>query len=132
MLVVGESLIDIVTDAGPRTTEVAGDSPANVALGLARQQVPVRLLTALGRDARGERIGAHLRAAGVEILDSSWSLSTTSTAHARIRGDGSAEYVFDLDWTLPQTDRLEPADLVHIGSVGAFLEPGATTLERWH
>ena len=131
VLVVGESLIDIVTDSTGRTTEVVGGSPANVALGLARQQVPVRLLTALGRDAHGERIRAHLAAAGVVVADASWSLSTTSTARARIVADGSAEYAFDIAWALPSATAFGSAGLVHMGSIGAFLEPGATTLEEW-
>jgi fructokinase len=131
VLVVGESLMDIVTDGTGRTTEVVGGSPANVALGLARQQVPVRLLTALGRDARGARIRDRLAADGVDVLDASWSLEATSTAHARISADGSADYVFDITWTLPASDALGDAGLVHIGSIGAFLEPGATTLEGW-
>ena len=132
VLVIGESLIDIVTDSAGLTTEVVGGSPANVALGLARQQIPVRLLTALGRDEHGERIRAHLTAAGVAVADESWSLPSTSTAQARIGADGSAEYAFDITWVLPPAaTAFGAADLVHVGSIGAFLEPGATTLEEW-
>lgn len=131
VLVIGESLIDIVTDADGRTTEVVGGSPANVALGLARQQVAVQLLTALGRDAYGERISAHLTGPGIDIVDASWSLSSTSTARARIVAGGAAEYAFDLTWALPSPTRLPPVRLVHVGSIGAFLEPGATTLDGW-
>lgn len=127
--VIGESLIDIVTDAAGLTTEVVGGSPANVALGLARQHVPVQLLTALGRDARGARIDDHLASNGVRIVDDSWPLHSTSTAHARISADGSAEYTFDVSWSLPTAIDLDRAPLAHVGSIGAFLEPGASTLE---
>lgn len=130
-LVIGESLIDIVTTSTGHTTEVVGGSPANVALGLARQQVPVRLLTSLGRDARGERIREHLASSGVEVIDDSWSLQTTSTARAQITADGSAAYVFDISWVLPETIDAGGARLIHVGSIGAFLDPGARTLERW-
>lgn len=128
-LVIGESLIDIVTADDGRSTEVVGGSPANVALGLARQGVPVRLRTALGRDARGERIAAHLGASGVVVDDRSWSLTSTSTAHARIRADGSAEYAFDVTWELPADVDPIAERLVHVGSIAAFLDPGAAEVE---
>lgn len=131
VLVIGESLIDIVSDGAGRSTEVVGGSPANVAFGLARQRVPVRILTALAHDDRGERIQAHLASAGVRVDDASWSLSTTSTAHARILPDGSARYAFDIEWTLADVPTAGSARLIHVGSIGAFLEPGATVLERW-
>jgi fructokinase len=128
VLVVGESLIDVVHDRDGQRTEAVGGSPANVALGLARQGVAVRLLTALARDAYGERIAAHLAASGVEVDAASWSLERTSVAHARILADGSAAYAFDVEWTLPADLAVFP-DLVHVGSVAAFLDPGATALE---
>lgn len=131
VLTIGEALVDIVTDAAGRTTEVVGGSPANVALGLARQGVPVQLLTALGRDAYGKRINEHLDASGVVIADASWSLPATSTARAQILSDGSAAYSFDVAWTLPTMVSSGAADLVHVGSIAAFLEPGATTLEEF-
>ena len=93
--------------------------------------MPVRLYTALGHDARGERIAAHLTASGVRIDPSSWSLPRTSTASAHIGPDGSAEYDFDLDWRLPAPPVLAGEQVVHVGSVAAFLEPGATTLEEF-
>lgn len=130
VLVVGEALVDIVETVDGRTAEVVGGSPANVALGLARQGVGVRLLTALGRDTRGDRVAAHLNAAGVVIDDASRSLRMTSTARARILADGSAQYDFDVTWTLPEGVEPAGAKLVHVGSIAAFLDPGATTLER--
>lgn len=130
VLVVGESLIDVVLDTDGARTERVGGSPANVALGLARQGVAVRLVTALGPDARGERIAAHLRADGVRIDEASFSLARTSTALAEVAHDGAATYAFDIDWTLAPGDaRLGAAAALHIGSIGAFLEPGASEVE---
>jgi len=131
VLVIGESLIDIVTDSSGATAEVVGGSPANVALGLARQDIPVRLLTALGRDAHGERIRTHLAESGVVIDDASWSLTTTSTARAQIMTDGSASYSFDINWIFPALIAPATPRLIHIGSIGAFLEPGSSDLEKW-
>ena len=111
--------------------EHVGGSPANVALGLGRLGVPVRLQTALGQDARGERIAAYLAASGVRVDPSSWSLPQTSTAFAHIGPDGAAEYDFHLDWVLSGPPTLAGERVVHVGSVAAFLEPGATTLEKF-
>ena len=61
--VAGEALVDIVPAPAQGYWEFApGGSPANVAVGLARQGHDVRLLTRLGRDARGERIAVQVRA----------------------------------------------------------------------
>lgn len=121
-LVIGEALIDIVEGvAGER--EIVGGSPANVAVGLARQGLPVRLLTRIGRDPRGAAIAEHVASAGVALAPESWSDAATSTARARIQPDGSARYEFDIDWSVPAPD-VEAVDLVHTGSIGLFLPPG--------
>lgn len=142
VLVVGESLIDIVGDgvdtdadggngAPSRVSgiEFVGGSPANTAIGIARQGGVARLLTRVGRDSRGERIAAHLAAEAVELLHESWTSAPTSTARVSVEGDGSARYVFDIDWSLPRVAP-EPVDLVHAGSIGLFLDPGADEVLR--
>jgi len=124
-LVIGEALIDIVE--GVEVRELVGGSPANVAVGLARQGHDVRLLTRIGRDPRGERIAEHIASAGVALTASSWAEGSTSTARARLQADGSAEYDFDIDWTVPDPD-LDGIALVHSGSIALFLEPGGHTV----
>ncbi|MCA4135723.1 PfkB family carbohydrate kinase, partial [Arthrobacter sp. M4] len=124
-----EALTDIIhTSAGTR--EHPGGSPANVALGLARLGVATSFLTALGRDPRGQAIASRLEAAGVTLLPESWSHPATSTAVAEIQDDGAARYTFDLTWSLPKGVNLPAADHVHIGSVAAFLTPGADQVEE--
>jgi fructokinase len=129
VLVVGEALTDIIRN-GSGDHEHPGGSPANVALGLARLGVATSFLTALGPDPRGEAIAARLRASGAEILPESWSLPATSAALADIRTGGAAHYTFDLKWRLPAQVALPEVDHVHIGSVGAFLTPGADRVEE--
>lgn len=129
VLVIGESLIDIIRTASG-TREHPGGSPANVALGLARLGVPTSLLTALGPDARGRSIAARLAESGVAVLPESWSVPATSTAVADITDQGSARYTFDLAWALPGKAQLPAAGHVHIGSVAAFLAPGADRVEE--
>ncbi len=124
-LVIGEALIDIVE--GSEVRELVGGSPANVAVGLSRQGHDVRLLTRIGRDDRGARIAEHVAAAGVALTAESWGDGPTSTAVARLRADGSAEYAFDIDWTIPAPD-LHGIGLLHTGSIALFLEPGGETV----
>lgn len=125
VLVLGEALVDIVETEGG-VTEHVGGSPANVAVGVARLGTSVRLATRLGRDARGERIARHVRDAGAEIAEGSWTDAATDTAHARIRSDGSAEYEFAVAGIVPPAPR-EDAALVHTGSIALFLDPGGET-----
>ena len=134
-MVVGEALIDVVSRPDG-DVEHPGGSPANVAYGLGRLGVRAGLLTAIGDDARGAAIEAHLAGAGVVLLPGARSLERTASATATIAADGSASYVFDIDWRL---EPLAPAffpKVIHTGSIAAFLAPGAaavrTLLEQAH
>jgi fructokinase len=122
VLVVGESLMDIVYN-GSVTTEHPGGSPANVALGLGRRGVDVAFLTDLGRDPRGRLIVRHLERSHVEVLGE-FSDRPTSTATAMLGLDGSAAYAFDVNWRLSTAPLRVSATLVHTGSIAAFVEPG--------
>lgn len=122
VLVIGEALIDVIDGSAGRV-ELVGGSPANVAVGVARQRHDVGLLTRIGRDERGGRIAAHISASGAAIADGSWADIATSTALARLQPDGSAEYRFAIDWQIP-VPSLEGVDLVHSGSIALFLDPG--------
>jgi len=124
VVVVGEALIDIVQSADG-VAEYPGGSPANVAYGLGRLDVKAGLLTAIGRDERGDAIAAHLQSAGVVLLPGSKSLQETATATARIAADGSATYTFDIDWALAPLALPYAPRILHTGSIATFLEPGA-------
>ncbi|MDD7963266.1 carbohydrate kinase family protein [Microbacterium thalli] len=125
VLVLGEALVDVVESAGS-VSEHVGGSPANVAVGVARLGVPVRLATRLGRDARGERIADHLWSAGVTIADTAWTDAATDSAHARIQPDGSAQYTFAVAGVVAP-DAGDETALVHTGSIALFLDPGGET-----
>jgi len=132
VLAIGESLIDVVDapdeDGSPILVEHPGGSPMNIAYGAARLGLPSILLTAIGPDARGAAIAEHLEAAGVEIAPASFREEETSSATAHIQPDGSARYDFDLRWSLPPDLVVPAADIVHVGSIAAFLEPGGTSV----
>lgn len=125
VLVVGESLVDVVRAADGTTFEHAGGSAANVAVALARLGRPVRLATAWADDERGAMLAAHLASADVRLAVDPHVLSRTATAAATLDGDGAATYEFDLDWRLGPVP-VEPAPrVVHACSLGAVLAPGA-------
>jgi fructokinase len=119
VLVVGEALVDLVED-GARRTAIPGGSAANVALGLGRRGIPVRLATHLGRDGNGELIAGFLAADGVVIDPSSFTAERTSTAIARRDATGDVGYEFDVGWVMPEPDLADPVSLVHLGSFPAF------------
>jgi fructokinase len=124
-VVVGESLVDIVLPTRGETVEAPGGSPMNVAVGLARLDVPTVLVTELGDDDLGELVVEHVQASGVRLADGSVRPGTrTSTATARLDPGHAATYEFDLSWDLPPL-RL-PTELtgLHVGSLGAGLDPG--------
>lgn len=125
-LVIGESLVDVVTDATGRVVERPGGSAANVAVALARLGRRVRFVTSYADDDRGRLVAEHLAAAGVETATDPHVLERTSSATATLGPDGSASYVFDLDWRFgPVGDLDEEPHFVHVCSIGAVLAPGA-------
>jgi fructokinase len=128
LLVVGEALVDVVTDASGESAEHVGGSPANVAVGLARLDHLVDFATWLGHDDRGERIAAHLRRHGVTVLPESFGPSPTSVAVATLDQTGAATYDFDLHWELPEIALPEGTGHVHTGSIATVLQPGAQSV----
>jgi fructokinase len=124
VLVVGESLIDIVHAADGSTREYAGGSAANVAVALARLGRPVRFVTAWADDARGQVLADHLEGAGVRLGADPRALARTATAAATIGPDGAASYEFDMEWRINDVSPGAPV-FVHLCSLGAVLEPGA-------
>jgi fructokinase len=125
VLVVGESLVDIVRTADGETREYAGGSAANVAVALARLGRPVQFVTAWADDERGRVLADHLDRAGVRLAADPHVLTRTATAAATLGADGAASYEFDLEWRIGAVE-VEPPRVVHTCSLGAVLEPGAT------
>jgi fructokinase len=118
-LVIGEALIDIV-----ESDEHVGGSPLNVAVGLGRLGRDVDFLTYIADDASGQRITKYLDSAGVQLVSESRTAERTATARSTIAEDGSADYVFDLDWRLSGTPPVAPPLFVHTGSIAAVQDPG--------
>ena len=124
-LVIGESVADIVRSPGRDDVTHPGGSPANTAYGLARLGHPTALLTQLGPDPAGRLIADHLRSAGVRLLTD--DAAHTPTAIVTLDQHGSADYAFDINWTLQDAALASPWHVqhLHFGSIAAVRAPGA-------
>jgi fructokinase len=127
-LVVGEALVDIVTLPDGRVTEHPGGSPANVAVALARLGRPTTFVTQLADDDYGRLLQAHLRGEGVDLRAEPPAGGRTSSARATLGPGGAAAYDFDVSWDLAAAVPVQPATVVHVGSLGALLAPGADSV----
>jgi fructokinase len=125
-VVVGEALVDLVGQRGSRTLVAhPGGSPANVALGLARLENQVALMTCLGQDSFGQMVSAHLRASGVRVVVGSDADARTSLAVASLAA-GVASYDFRIEWDIGDLAPLPiETRCVHTGSLATALAPGA-------
>ena len=125
VLVMGESLIDVVRASDGSVSEHVGGSAANVAVALARLGRNVGFATSFADDPYGRMVARHLDRAGVRLANQPHSIERTSTAVATLDAGGAAHYEFDLDWVvdLPTVETAPAA--VHVCSLGAVLSPGS-------
>jgi len=125
IVVVGESLVDVIDDpADPR--ETVGGSPLNVATTLAGLDVPTMLITEVGHDERGRRIVTKVEAAGAELIAAPSRSGRTATSTVALES-GEATYDFDIGWSLPHQE-LPQCDALHVGSLGTVIEPGRNSV----
>ncbi|MDN3239070.1 carbohydrate kinase family protein [Glycomyces tritici] len=135
----GENIIDLVPAPGGRLRPTCGGGPANTAVALARRGIPTALVGAVGGDHFGRQVWRRHIAAGVHR---NWLLRTdlpSTLGLAIVHEDGTADYDY---WTTGTADftsdtrplpKADPAqvDLIHFGSLAAYLEPTARTIEHW-
>lgn len=126
VLVVGESLVDIT---GTEAIAHPGGSPLNVAVGLARLGQCTTLATQLGDDAYGDVVSAHLAASGAGLVRLA-PVRPTGSATVRVDADGQAAYRFNLRWDPEPLEMPAGHDLLHVGSLGSTLAPGAETVAQ--
>lgn len=130
VLVVGETLVDIVHTPDGAVAEHVGGSPANVAMGIARLGHETTLATTLGDDDHGTRCEEQITSHGVTIDNLDAGSHPTSTAIATIDDSGAAEYDFDLHWDLRPVADLGRVAHVHTGSIAATLTPGEAVVTQ--
>jgi fructokinase len=137
--VVGEALLDLVPAGRAGLFEAApGGSPANVAVGLARLGVPVRLLARIADDPHGRRIRAHLTGNGVNLSHTVRAQEPTSLAIVALGEGGVPEYDFRIqgtaDWQWRDAELAGVLDgrlvALHAGSLALTMPPGAEVLAR--
>lgn len=122
--VVGEALVDVVERDGIRT-DLPGGSPLNVAVGLGRLGRSTSLVSEVGSDALGDLLRTHLAQSAVDV-SALVPVGRTSTALAAVGADGGARYEFDIAWKLESPPEVPPSRLLHVGSIGAWMQPGAS------
>jgi fructokinase len=139
ILVAGENIIDLVPAPGGQLRPTCGGGPANTAVSLARRGIPTALVGAVGGDHFGRQTWRRHIAAGVRR---EWLVRTelpSTLGLAIVSEDGTAEYDYwttgtaDFAWegrALPKPDPAQ-VDLVHFGSLAAYLEPSARAIEHW-
>jgi fructokinase len=130
VLVVGESLVDIVRKSDDSVEELAGGSPANVAVALARLGARVEFATAYAEDRLGRLLDAHFAASGVGLAGDPHVLGRTSSAVAMLDASGAASYDFDIAGELIAPAPTATPMLVHTGSLAAVLEPGSKVVSE--
>jgi fructokinase len=129
VLVAGESLVDVVIGPdGTTIEERPGGAPLNIAVGLARLDVPTHLLTSFGSDDRGDLVAAHLRDSRVVLHPGSRGPAPTSVARALLDARNHATYEFDLSWDPPEPALPAGCIAVHVGSLGTVTPPGDAVL----
>jgi fructokinase len=137
--VVGEALVDFVPAGRAALFEAApGGSPANVAVGLARLGVPVRLLARIADEPLGRRIRAHLSGNGVDLSHTVRAQEPTSLAIVALGEGGVPEYDFRMqgtaDWQWRDAELVGVVDgrlvALHAGSLALTMPPGAEVLAR--
>jgi fructokinase len=144
IVVAGDALIDLTpttTASGRLAYEPhPGGSCLNVAVGLARLEVPTALLARVSTDGFGQLLREHLAASNVipTYLVGTDDLTTLAAVHLR---DGKATYSFHAAdaadrgllaehlVALPDAGAIPPRAALHLGSIALVLEPVATTLE---
>jgi fructokinase len=137
--VAGEALVDFVPAGADGVFRAApGGSPANVAVGLARLEVPTRLLARIADDLLGHRLRAHLDVNGVDLSFAVRAAEPTSLAIVAVGRDGVVEYDFRVegtaDWQWRDAELAGALDgqvvAVHAGSLALTMPPGADVLQR--
>lgn len=124
-LVVGEALVDLTESPTGLVEAHPGGSPLNVAVGMARLGVSTTLAAQVGDDEYGDLVRDHVDASEVDLRSLPPHRAETSIAQATLDAAGVASYRFDLEWDPDEMPTPEDFDLVHTGSIGATLAPGA-------
>jgi len=114
-----------------------GGGPANTAIAAARLGAEVTMLARLGRDSFGAAFRDRLARDGVDTSHLIPTAQPSALALATVDEHGEAAYDFwlsgaaDFSWRSRDFPEFSEGTQLHLGSLAAFLPPGADTIERW-
>ena len=144
IIVVGEALIDLIGHQGADQgyKPIVGGANANVALALAKADVPQRFLARISKDSFGQMIRNHLESNGVDLSQSIEADEQTTLAIATIDSAGVANYSFYIngtaDWAwhageLPEISKLRhmKATAIQFGCLTTAIAPGSKVVANW-
>jgi len=137
IIVAGENVVDLLPAGDGLLRPALGGGPANVAVAAARLGAPVAMAARLGRDAFGTAFRRRLEASGVDTRYLVRTTEPSALALATLTDDGEAGYDFwlagaaDFGWRGSELPDPRPGDILHVGSLAAFLPPGADVLAGW-
>ena len=136
--VVGEVLIDLIPEGADRKP-VVGGGPANTAKALAKLGIDTQFIDGISSDQYGQMAKDELVGSGVKLDYVKYSDKPTCLAIVSLNDSGSASYEFVIENTatfdftsewLPNPQTGGPS-LLHIGTLAAVIEPGASELFEW-
>jgi fructokinase len=132
----GDALIDFLpsktSDGREALTPVVGGSCLNVAIGIARLDVPAGFVGGISTDTFGKMIADHATNSGVDLRYATRSDHQATLAFARVTGTETQYAFYDADtasrnWVYQRNlIALERAECIHIGSTTLVNEKGAT------
>src|SRR5258706_1224684 len=137
IVVTGGNVVDLIPQPDGALRPALGGGPANIAVAVARLGAPVTMAARLGGDIFGAAFRRRLVESEVDGRYLRDTADPSTLALASIAADGSARFDFwhqgaaDFGWRDGQLPELEAGDIAHIGSLAAFLPPGADVVERW-
>ncbi|GAA1404439.1 carbohydrate kinase [Catellatospora coxensis] len=137
IVVAGEQVVDLVPAGAGLLRAALGGGPANTAIAAARLGAPVAMAARVGRDSFGSAFRQRLTSSGVDGQYLVATSQPSALALATVDDGGEAQYDFwlagaaDFGWRERELPELPDGSTIHIGSLAAFLPPGADTLERW-
>jgi len=114
-----------------------GGGPANTAIAAARLGADTTMLARLGRDSFGAAFRDRLARDGVDTSHLIPTAQPSALALATVNEHGEAAYDFwlsgaaDFSWRSRDFPEFSSGTQIHLGSLAAFLPPGADAIERW-
>ncbi len=136
--VAGEVLIDLIPEGSERKP-IVGGGPANTAKALSKIGIDTQFIDGISTDDYGQMARSELVTSGVKLDYVKYSDKPTCLAIVSLSDSGSASYKFVIentatfdftsDW-LPNPQSKRPS-LLHIGTLGTVIEPGASVLFEW-